>query len=170
VAVRAALLNDGLAERELVGEIRSLGFDVLIGVDTGGDSIADKDGRGRLGRDQRMLRVLRQTGLPVFHVVVAPGSDGEASWNDLQTVFARNADEGLYAGCFSLERFLPIYRLHRPGLGPTRTPQIILAAAEDRLLHHPSGRVIVPRGRKPAVPQSWLLHGFVFTPTPMSHD
>jgi hypothetical protein len=159
------LLSDEAAERELAGEIRSLGFDVLIGIDTGGDSIARKGGRGHRGRDQRMLRILLQTGLSVFHVVVAPGSDGEAAYEDLRGEFIRHAEEGRYAGCFSLDPILPILRSHSTSLSPTRTPRIILAAAEDRLAQGRDGKVIVPRGRKPAVPRDWLLTGFVFSPT-----
>src|SRR5262249_9504185 len=44
------VLDRETAERELVGEVRSLGFDVIFGVDTGGDSIARKRGRGHRGR------------------------------------------------------------------------------------------------------------------------
>jgi hypothetical protein len=158
------LLADELAERELVDEIRSLAFDLVIGVDTGGDSIASKRGRGHRGRDQRMLRVLRQTGLPLLHVVVAPGSDGEASCEDLQTVFRQHAGAGRYRGCFDLGPLLPVFQSYRESLGPTRTPQIILSAVEGRLARTAEGRVIVPRGRKPVVPASWLTAGFVFAP------
>jgi len=158
------LLADELAERELVDEIRSLAFDLVIGVDTGGDSIAFKRGRGHRGRDQRMLRVLRQTGLPLLHVVVAPGSDGEASCEDLQTEFIQHAGAGRYRGCFDLGPMLPVFQSFRGSLGPTRTPQLILSAVEGRLARMADGRVVVPRGRKPVVPASWLTTGFVFAP------
>jgi hypothetical protein len=158
------LLEDADAERELAGEIRSLAFDLLIGVDTGGDSLARKGGKGQWGRDQRMLAVLRRTGLPLLHVVVAPGSDGEASYEDLRDVMDEQVAAGRYRGCFALEPLLPIFRTFRGCLGPTRTPQIILAAAEDQLPVNRTGRVSVPRGRKPAVPRSWLTTGFVFAP------
>src|SRR5262249_58169731 len=62
------LLRDDAAS-DLVGELRSQGFDLLVGVDAGGDSIARKGGRGHRGRDQRMLAVLRRTGVPLLHVV-----------------------------------------------------------------------------------------------------
>ncbi len=158
------LLEDEVAERELVGEIQSLGFDLLVGVDTGGDSIASKGGRGHLGRDQRMLGVLRRIGLPLLHVVVAPGSDGETSCEDLSAAFAEHEADGRYRGCFPLDPMLPIFRAFRESLSPIRTPQIILAAAEDRLARTSNGRVVVPRGRKPAVPKDWLTRGFVFAP------
>jgi len=158
------LLADELAERELVDEIRSLAFDLVIGVDTGGDSIANKRGKGHRGRDQRMLRVLQQTGLSLLHVVVAPGSDGEATCEDLQTEFRQHAGAGRYLGCFDLGPLLPVFQSFRGSLGPTRTPQIILSAVEGQLTRTAAGQVIVPRGRKPAVPASWLTTGFVFAP------
>lgn len=155
-------LNSEVAERELVDEVRSLGFDLLIGVDTGGDSIARKGGRGHLGRDQRMLGVLQRTGLPLMHVVVAPGSDGEASFEDLRAAFAEQAAVGRYRGCFALEPVFPILRGFSEALSPTRTPRIILAAADGELADAGDERVVVPRGRKPAVPRTWLTTGFVF--------
>jgi Protein of unknown function (DUF1152) len=158
-------LEDG-AEGVLADEIRSLGFELIVGVDTGGDSIARKRGRGPRGRDQRMLGVLRQTGVPLLHVVVAPGSDGEASWDDLRSVFQEHAAAGRYRGCFALGPILPVLRALGGNLSPTRTPQLILAAAEGRLARTDAGRVVVPRGRKPAVPASWLTTAFVFTPPP----
>jgi hypothetical protein len=156
------LLDDDRAEQELPGELRSLAFDLVIGVDTGGDSIAHKAGRGRRGRDQRMLAVLRRTGPPILHVVVAPGCDGEASFDDLKTQMRDQADQGRYRGCFALAPLLDTYRAFSATLGPTRTPRIILAAADGQLAKASSGRVIVPRGREPAVPESWLANAYVF--------
>src|SRR5262249_41989606 len=149
-------------------EILSLEFDLVVGVDTGGDSIATKGGRGHLGRDQRMLKILRRTGLPLLHVVAAPGSDGEASFADLQAAFTDQVARDQYSGCCSLEPMLGFFRAFRPALSPTRTPMIILAAAEDRLVHAKEGRVVVPRGRQPAVPRSWLTTGFVLGPRDIS--
>jgi hypothetical protein len=156
------LLDHDRAEQDLPGELRSLGLDLVIGVDTGGDSIAHKAGRGRRGRDQRMLAVLRRSGLPTLHVVVAPGCDGEASFDDLKTQMQRRAEQGHYRGCFSVSPLLDTYRSFSASLGATRTPQIILAAAESRLAKASGGRVIVPRGREPAVPESWLASAYVF--------
>jgi hypothetical protein len=158
------LLSGPAAENELAGEIQSLKFDLVIGVDTGGDSIASKGGRGHQGRDQRMLGVLRRTGLPLLHVVVAPGSDGEASLEDLRTVFAIHVADGRYRGCFALDPLLPVFHNYRESLGPSRTPQIILAAFEDRLARAINRLVVVPRGRNPAVPRDWLTTGFVLVP------
>jgi hypothetical protein len=162
------LLDGDGAERDLVGEITSLGFDLVIGVDAGGDSIASKGGRGHLGRDQRMLRILRQTGLPLLHIVVAPGCDGEASYEDLLASFQRYVARGQYRGSLSLEPMLPVYRSFSSMLGPTRTPRLILAAADGLLKATRDGKVIVPRGCKPAVPAHWLTTGFVVAPEPLA--
>jgi hypothetical protein len=154
------LLEDERAETELVGEVRSLGFDLILGVDTGGDSIVGRPAK-MAGRDQRMLRVLRRTGLPLLHVVVAPGSDGECDTADLDRAFT--VAGGRYRGCFVLDPVLPILRWLSEGLNPRRTPRIILAAAEERLETRGTDRV-VPRGRRPVVPREWLTRGFVFAP------
>jgi hypothetical protein len=158
------LLDDERAETELVGEVSSLGFDLIFGVDTGGDSIVARPAK-MAGRDQRMLRVLRQTGLPLLHVVVAPGSDGECDISDLNTAFTAAVAEGRYRGCFVLDPVLPLLRWLSEGLNPQRTPQIILAAAEERLQTRGAGRVVVPRGRRPVIPREWLTRGFVFAPS-----
>jgi hypothetical protein len=158
------LLRDSDAESSLVGELRAQNFDLLVGVDTGGDSVARKGGRGHRGRDQRMLAVLRCVGAPLLHVVVAPGCDGEALYDDLRGAMAELVDAGKYRGCFALGPLLPIFEPFRGSLGPTRTPRIILDAAEGRLPVLPNGRVQVPRGREPTVPKLWLATAFVFAP------
>jgi Protein of unknown function (DUF1152) len=150
-------LDDESAARQLAEEIRGLGFDLLFGVDTGGDSLASR----RRGRDKRMLRILQDTGIPLFHVVVAPGSDGETSVGRLQQAFAEQRAAGRYRGCFSLAPALPLLESLSEALSAKRTPRIILAAVNDRLERR-EDRVVVPRGCKPVVPKEWLSHGFVF--------
>jgi hypothetical protein len=158
------LLSGQDVERTLPAEIRSLGFDRIIGVDTGGDSIVRKRHKGRPGRDQRMLRALSAADVALLHVVVAPGSDGESSYADLQAAMAGQAAEGRYRGCFLLEPILPVLRSLSGALSPTRTPRVILAAADGALAEGQNGRVVVPRGRRPAVPRGWLTRGFVLGP------
>jgi hypothetical protein len=158
-------LEDELAERELVTEISSLGFDLILGVDAGGDSIAWKRGRSQRGRDQRMLAVLRRTGVRLLHVVVAPGCDGESSTEELRQAMAERVAAGTYRGCFPLESITSVLREHTLGLRETRTPRIILAAADGLLSRDNNSRVIVPRGCRPAVPDSWLSHVFIFEPS-----
>ena len=157
-------LDDEPAERALVGELASLGFDLLVGVDAGGDSIAAQRGRGHLGRDQRMLRVLLQTGVPVLHVVVAPGCDGESKVADLRAATEHRVNMGSYRGCFALEPILPVLRSLSGDLADSRTPRIILRAADGQLTRTHDGNVIVPRGCNPVVPPTWLANAFVFEP------
>jgi hypothetical protein len=152
------------AAERLPDELRGLGFDFVIGVDTGGDSLDRDASSGDGGRDKRMLRVLRGTGLPLLHVVVAPGSDGESSYEGLLTTFEANRPR--FQGSFHLAAALPVFQSLSGLLGPTRTPRIILAASEVRLKEM-GGRVIVPRGRKPAVPRDWLLRAYVFADRPV---
>jgi hypothetical protein len=159
--------DDEPAERALVGEVRSLGFDLILGVDAGGDSIAAQNGRGHHGRDQRMLRVLRQVGVPLLHIVVAPGCDGESSVADLRTSMERLLDSGSYRGSFALDPILPILRAHSGQLSETRTPRIILRAADGELARTSTGLVRVPRGCKPTIPPGWLASAFVFEPPPL---
>ena len=154
------------AERALVGEIRSLAFDLIVGVDAGGDSIASRDGRGRLERDQRMLNVLRQTGAPLLHVVVAPGCDGESDIADLYHSIRKQLAAGRYRGCFALAPILPILRSLSGGLSESRTPRIVLRAADGQLARTTDGRLVVPRGCNPVVPAEWLANAFVFEPEP----
>lgn len=157
-------LADETAERELPAEIRSLGFDLLLGVDAGGDSITEHR-PSRPGRDQRMLRVLRQVGVPVLHVVVAPGCDGESTADDLHSAMVARLAWGWYRGRFPLSLIADVLRAHSGGLKESRTPRIVLAAADGLLPRTSDGRLTVPRGCTPSVPAEWLAHAFVFEPT-----
>lgn len=160
-------LDDETAQSALVGEIRSLGFDLILGIDAGGDSIATQNGRGHLERDQLMLNVLRRTGAPLLHVVVAPGCDGESTVADLRDSLAALLAANRYRGCFSLAPLLPTLGELSVGLSDSRTPRIILAATSDRLRRTDAGLQVVPRGCEPAVPAAWLSHAFVFEPEPL---
>jgi hypothetical protein len=153
------LLDDREADEALVTEIVSLRFDLIFGVDTGGDSLA---ARSSSGRDKRMLRVLEQTKIPLFLIVAAPGSDGDFLAGDLRRAMTQQKEAGRYRGCLGLSAALGVLRELSEPLTRTRTPNIILAAADDKLEKATGGQVIVPRGRRPAVPREWLLHAFVF--------
>lgn len=154
-------LDDEAAELALVDEIRSLDFDLIVGVDAGGDSIAARDDDER---DRRMLRVLLRTGVRVLHIVVAPGCDGESSVADLRAALEERLAAGTYRGCFGLEPLLPVLRAQSAGLDESRTPRIILRAADGELTRTHDGSVIVPRGCNPVVPPAWLANAFVFEP------
>ncbi|MBI2566860.1 MAG: DUF1152 domain-containing protein [Candidatus Schekmanbacteria bacterium] len=149
------------AEMELPGEIRQCGFDVVFGVDIGGDSLVPSASSGKHGRDKRMLEVLQHTRLPLLPVVVSPGADGESTYEELLDAF--RAHRRRVRGSVPLDDpALELMRSLSVFLDPDRTPRIILAAAEDRLQWSPHGGVVVPRGRYPSVPRAWLLRALVF--------
>jgi hypothetical protein len=153
------LLPDRADAAIVARELFALEFDTVLAVDTGGDSITGNPTGG--GRDKRMLRVLRESALPVLHIVVAPGSDGESVADRLRSAMLREMDAGRYRGSFSLAPVLPTLQTLSTTLEATRTPRIILNAAARELKHY-DDEMIVPRGIKPSVPLRWLTHGFVF--------
>jgi hypothetical protein len=147
------------SERDLSGEIVSLGVDAVIGVDTGGDALVDEASSGDSGRDKRMLRVLANTGLPLWVVIVAPGSDGESSGSAIESAFAQHRDQ--YRGCIDFAPVMPYLDTISTGLPAKRTPRIMTRAWRGELQEE-GDRVVVPRGCGPLVPRAWLTHGFVF--------
>ena len=149
--------------REVAEEIAALNCDLLIGVDTGGDSLFEESSTGSEGRDKQMLRILQSADLPLIHVVFAPGSDGETSYREMQSCFAEKQRLGEYRGCFSLEPMVPLMKRLAAPLHKTRTPNIIVAAFEDCLTRpEPPDFVEIPRCLRPFVPRAWLQMGFVF--------
>ena len=81
---------------EIVEEITALNCNLLIGVDTGGDSLFEDPLTGSEGRDKQMLRILQSVDLPLLHVVFAPGSDGETPYGQMQSCFAEKQRLGEY--------------------------------------------------------------------------
>jgi hypothetical protein len=156
------VLRRQATESQLANEIKALGLDLIFGIDTGGDSLVEVAKSGDDDRDKRMLRVLEQTAVPLYHIVAAPGSDGESSSEAIRTTFRDHAARNRYRGCFALGPLFPVLRSLSTGLNARRTPRIILAAAAGELKSNSDGIVGVPRGIKPVVPREWLLHAFVF--------
>jgi hypothetical protein len=150
-------------ERSFVDEVRGLGCDFIFGIDAGGDSLAPAALSGPEGRDKLMLRLLRQVGLPLHHVVVAPGCDGETTADALAKAMSQEAARSRYRGCFSLEPLYPDLRRLAVGLTSERTPCIMLAAAARLTAGaRPDDTMLVERDRKPEIPLAWLTRGFVF--------
>jgi hypothetical protein len=148
---------------EIAEEVAALNCDLLIGVDTGGDSLFDNPLTGSEGRDKQMLRVLQSVDLPLLHVVFAPGSDGETTYGEMRSCFAEKRRLGEYRGCFSLEPMIPLMKQLAAHLRKERTPNIIVAAFEDCLTRpDPPDFVEIPRCLQPLVPRTWLQKGFVF--------
>jgi hypothetical protein len=148
-----AVDDDGDA---LARELVALGFDCIVGVDLGGDSLDDSP-HGNRGRDRQMVDVLRRTGLRATLLVLAPGADGQLSQARLDALLAAELEAGRYRGVLSLEPLLPALREHGRALVETRTPNIICRAFDL-----PADPVAVPRGCKPIVPRRWLTSGFAF--------
>ena len=157
------LLPDYSYKEQLAEEIKALGVKKLVAVDTGGDAIRwfDPKYRRRTGRDVQMLDVLTETGLPTQLVVVGLGSDGEYPQQEFMKQMKHPFRGGQYKGAFSLLPHLDIFENLAGDLPPSRTPKLILKAAE-LYQKTPDGEMYIPRGCKPMVPLSWMLHGFVF--------
>lgn len=156
-----------LEDYELVAdEIAGLNVAGIVAVDTGGDSLKGKPARVKVkmpGRDIRMMRALELTDIPMLHVVVAPGSDGETLWERMQTDVSTRLDSGHYQGWFSLAPQLDELRRLASNLTKGRTPQIILKAFDGRLKTDGHGLLEVPRFKRPFYPQKWLVSGLVFS-------
>ncbi len=146
-------------DSEIVDEISSLGFELIIGVDTGGDSIAKKG--KKLGRDQRMMKILNAICVPLLQMVIALGSDGETTAYELREATSKRIEISSYQGCFDLAPFLPFFEGYHERLSPNRTPNLILQAYQDQLEDESEG-VKIPRGRFPVIPNIWLRRGLVF--------
>lgn len=164
------------AEVELValgGEIASLGFDAVVGVDAGGDSLTggiDHCGDPSAGVDQMMLRALKYSKLPFLQVVCGLGCDGESTLEQLETVLLEERACGALMGTCSMTEWAPLFVEMAGVLGPTRTPAII-AAACSALSSSPAAPsdalMIVERGIRPSIPLQLLATAFVFGRTPM---
>jgi hypothetical protein len=89
----------------LARELAALAFDLVIGVDTGGD-VLDGSTHGSRGRDRRMLDVIRQLDVPALLVVVALGADGQQPRDWLEMAMEAEVAAGRYRGAFSLEPLL----------------------------------------------------------------
>jgi len=132
------LLND--ENDTLSREIASLGFDEIIAVDIGGDSLTHEN-----GRDVEMLAALRATGLPVKHLIVAPGADGQSSCEELAVALAA------CTVAFPAADLRPLLETLGPHLSVDRTPNIILSALDTS-----DEEVNIPRERRPTMPARWL--------------
>ena len=130
---------------ELVDEIRDLSFDMILSVDTGADSIVREATSGPHGRDQRMMTLLESVGKPWYHIAVAPGCDGEASFSHLQDAVNELRSSKRYLGCFSIQAMLPTLRELAAPLTRRRTPNIIADACSGALDVGADGKsVVVP--------------------------
>jgi len=111
-----------------------------------------------------MLDLLKLTGLPLMHIVLGFGSDGESTEKAISDTLARTLVDGTYKGCFSLVPMVPLFHEIGDGwLSNRRTTVIICNAIEGkRLDRRANNKVKLNRGIKPIIPIEWLSLGFVF--------
>eukprot|EP01124_Arcella_intermedia_P008236 TRINITY_DN15172_c0_g1_i1.p1 TRINITY_DN15172_c0_g1~~TRINITY_DN15172_c0_g1_i1.p1 ORF type:complete len:281 (+),score=54.94 TRINITY_DN15172_c0_g1_i1:10-852(+) len=154
-------------EEALKKEISSLGFDLIIGLDAGGDSLVEEAESGVDGKDKRMLKLLKSTGVPLVHIILGFGSDGESTEEEIMKALKIATLNGSYKGMIDLDGMVPLFRSHCSGwLANTRTPMIISNAIEGTKLDRRAGnKVRLDRGRNPIIPILWLQKGFVFDDT-----
>ncbi len=117
-------------------------FDLIIGIDNGGDAIAKAASSNNAakprsatssasvapapvgGRDQMMLAAIKRSNKKCIIAVVAPCCDGETKYEDMRQSLGR---EG-YIGYTQLETWYSRYAAQCHNLGTTRTPNIVLSA------------------------------------------
>ncbi|MHA1334136.1 MAG: DUF1152 domain-containing protein [Promethearchaeota archaeon] len=155
-------LYDKNAEKQLTAEIKNLGFDLIIGVDTGGDSIIFNSISGPDGRDRRMVEVLRNTRIPFILAIIGPGSDGESTYDNIINTFYFYLSKNRYLGCFSLKPLIPKFRELGLSLANNRTVNIISDAFEKKLEVNETGFTRIGRGILPLIPVDLLIYGFIF--------
>ncbi|MHA1371318.1 MAG: hypothetical protein ACTSRA_16570 [Promethearchaeota archaeon] len=149
-------------EGALVDEIKQLNPDLIFRVDTGGDSIIFGAKSGPGGRDRRMVKILKRTGIPSHLVILAPGSDGESKFENIIGTFQVYRSRNQYLGCFSLAPLVPRFKEFTSSLREKRTINIIVKAFEGTLEVDENGFFLVPREIMPWLPRDLLIHGFVF--------
>ncbi len=142
-------------------EIRALGIDFVLAVDTGGDVL--KPVGDKPGRDQRMWGIIQRTGLPSMLAVVAPGVDGETSHEEMKGLLKARLDTGALLGAIPLESLIPIFDQLKTSYGKNRTPNLILRAWKQELPGPLPGLVTIPRHEKPAYPREWMFRAVVFS-------
>lgn len=148
--------------RSLPYEISRLGFDLVIAVDTGGDSIVQDAISGHEGRDKEMLEMLKASPIPFLLFVLGPGCDGESTEAQILHAFGRLIEEKKFVGCQSMESLIPIFEKFAANLSENRTPNIIRNAFQNKLMVTSTEQMIVPRGITPGISKKWLTHCFAF--------
>lgn len=160
-----------LPPRDLAAEYEELGFDLVVGVDNGGDCLVEGALSGPNGRDKRTWRVLEACSVPTLAFVFGPCSDGESTFEQFLASFLEQREKGAYFGCFSLRPLLPVMARLAGGLSSSRTPNIIAQAAghlpcnwPEGFGHVAAGKFRVIRGVNPEVPVEWITRAFAFSP------
>ena len=143
-------------------------WDLIIGVDAGGDSLTggiDFQMDPALGRDRQMLTILATSGIPFIHYLIGPGCDGESSVNLMKNCILQADSMGMYLGHFHIDDITAnTMKNLSTALSPKRTTNILA----DAVLNYPKVNadddtmILVDRGLKPDIPLFWLQSVLVF--------
>lgn len=148
--------------KELPREIESLDFDLIIGVDTGGDAMIEGAKSGSRGRDKEMVDILKQSEVPFLLFIVGPGCDGESQERQILKAFHDQDEAGKYLGSCSIEPLMPSFETLASNLGENRTPNILKRVFRGELAPNERGKIVIPREIRPAISKIWLTHCFAF--------
>ena len=140
-------------EAMLVQELDALNYDLIVGVDTGGDVLV---GGRRFNRDRAVARVVERVQARGLIWVIAPCSDGTVRDRVVKGA-QRWVEAGAYLGAMDLTPYAAILREASTGLPESRTPQIMLRALDNL-----QAVERVPRGSWPKIPNRWLWQGLCF--------
>jgi hypothetical protein len=97
------------SSKDISHEIDSLGFDLVIGIDTGGDAIVEGAESGSQGRDKEMVDIIRHSHIPLLILIFGPGCDGESQENQILQSFHDQEKKGKYLGSCSIEPLIPYF-------------------------------------------------------------
>jgi hypothetical protein len=150
------------SRKDLSREIDSLDFDLVIGIDTGGDAIVEGAENGTLGRDKEMVQVITQSQFPFLILIVGPGCDGESQDYQILQSFHDQDEMGKYMGSCSIDPLIPHFEEFASNLSKNRTPNILKKVFYGDLAPDGTERIIIPRGTHPSIPKAWLTHCFAF--------
>mmetsp|Transcript_18427 Transcript_18427/g.24329 ORF Transcript_18427/g.24329 Transcript_18427/m.24329 type:complete len:332 (+) Transcript_18427:62-1057(+) len=167
-----------------------MGVDLILAVDTGGDSLTggkDYSVSKISGRDQQVLNALREykkqnENFDFIHIVLGPGCDAETSEETMIQEVWRPTDEAelpwcsgrRYLGAFKMEDMIKATFEMTGILEPNRTPNLMYRALMNNEEYHidrpeldneEEGRDLVKIERHnnfEVVPRKWLYHGLAF--------
>lgn len=155
---------------KLLHQLAALAFDLVIGIDAGGDSLTggiDWTTHPSLGRDRQVLALFSALsdahGVPFYHMVVAPGCDGESSRDQLQAALFDSHHDRHILGSFAASVLLPHTQALSTPLSRSRTPNIVEDVCTGALSPDEDDLITVPRHGQPKIPRSFLNQVYVLT-------
>lgn len=143
---------------ELIEELSFKKWDLIVSIDTGGDSICDDNKSYKIkdNRDFEMIQILKSvrniTNCLYYHVIFGLGCDGEYDKDTLLKMIDIYKKSKKYIGSFnitndmylSLDSFSKYFKMNR-------TINILLNNRYNNNEH-----VLIPRGKKYMIPTTWL--------------